>query len=127
MPPTTRGSLNVAGIQISAATSTPARIASPPSSGVSRVPRPRSRIFDTAPTRLAKRAASGVNSIATAIAAKNANTASQRIVRAKDGSRGGSSGGQPIRRVLSASAWAMLVITAIGPSRSWIQVTRMTR
>ena len=72
-----RGSLNVAGIQIDAATSTPARIASPPSSGVSRVASPRSLILDTAPTRRASRAATGVSSAATAIATKNANTASQ--------------------------------------------------
>ena len=75
--PTVRGSLIVAGIQIAAATSTPTRIASPPSSGVLRVASPRSLGIASAPTRRANRAATGVSAAATAIATTKASTASR--------------------------------------------------
>ena len=48
------------------ATSAPAKMASPPSSGVASRARPRSFTASTAPTRAAARATSGVRSAATA-------------------------------------------------------------
>ncbi len=72
-----RASRMSAGIQIAVATSTAARMASPPSSGVVRVARPRSDGMASAPTRRATRPASGVSRAETASAAANAKTASQ--------------------------------------------------
>jgi len=74
---TERGSPIVPGSQIAAATRAPARIASPPSFGVSRSASPRSRGLSTAPIRRAIAAASGVSVAATAIATRKASTASQ--------------------------------------------------
>ncbi len=71
-PPTVRGSLIWSGIQIADATSSPARIASPPSSGVVRVASPRSLGIASAPTRRASLAATGVSAAAMAAATRNA-------------------------------------------------------
>ena len=64
-------------MKIAEATTTPARIARPPSSGVVRVARPRSLGIASAPTRRANLAASGVSVVATTIATTKASTASQ--------------------------------------------------
>jgi hypothetical protein len=71
------GSRIECGIQIAAQISTAARIARPPSSGVSRAARPRSRGASTAPINRASRAASGVNTAVIAPATTNARTACQ--------------------------------------------------
>ena len=82
--------LIVAGSQNSAPTSTPARMASPPSAGVARSARPRSEGMTTAPTRRARRAVNGVSRAATAVATRNAKRASQyRMPSEKHASRGG--------------------------------------
>ena len=65
------------GIQIAAQISTAARIASPPSSGVSRAPSPRSRGRSTAPIDFANLAANGVSTAAITNAATNASAASE--------------------------------------------------
>ena len=70
-PPGTGLRWIVSGIQIAAASRNPARIARPPSSGVSRVASPRSLGVSTAPIRRASRFASGVSSAATAVATRN--------------------------------------------------------
>src|ERR1019366_6575949 len=88
LAPTVRGSPIVPGIQIAAATTTPARIARPPSNGVARSASPRSLGIAIAPTRRASRAARGVSTVATTIATTNANTASQYRMREQHGSRG---------------------------------------
>ena len=72
-----RGSVIMSGIQIAAATTIPARIASPPSSGVVLTARPRSRGSSTAPTRRAIHPAMGVRIAATAAATTNERPASQ--------------------------------------------------
>src|SRR4029077_8914554 len=69
--------LIVPGSQNAEATSTPARIAKPPSAGVARSARPRSVGRTTAPIRRANLAAGGVSAVATTIATRNANRASQ--------------------------------------------------
>ena len=65
------------GSQIAAATTTPARIANPPSSGVSLTASPRSFGFAVALIFQASRAATGVSSNATAVATRKAYTASE--------------------------------------------------
>jgi hypothetical protein len=60
------------GSHTSPATSVPAKIAKPPSSGVGLSDRPRSRGSSIAPTALAKRIVSGVSSAVTAAATRNA-------------------------------------------------------
>jgi hypothetical protein len=65
-----------AGSQINPATSVPAKIARPPSRGVGRSDRPRSRGSSIAPTLLAKRIVSGVSSAVTAAATRKAYSAS---------------------------------------------------
>ncbi len=62
----------VVSMNSSPATSAPAKMARPPSSGVDSRPRPRALGWSTAPTRWAKRAVSGVRTTATANAATNA-------------------------------------------------------
>ena len=61
---------SLSGRKSSAAISTPAKIARPPSSGVASRARPRSLISSTAPTRRARRATTGVSSAATANATR---------------------------------------------------------
>ena len=72
------------------------------------LPRPRSRTFDTAPIRRAKRAASGVSSAATAVATRNANTASQAHGLERRMAAGEDLSSWP-------SARAIVVITAMRP------------
>src|SRR5919206_561753 len=64
------------GMKARAATSTPAKIATPPSSGVSRRDRPRSRGSSTAPNRRASRPTGGVSTAVTAAATSAPNSAS---------------------------------------------------
>ena len=88
--PTVWWRLIVLGSQNADATSTPARIASPPRAGVSRSASPRSLGVTTAPTRRASLPANGVSTAATAIATRNANKASQyRMPFGKHGRGGG--------------------------------------
>src|SRR5579884_130996 len=75
--PAVWGSLIVVGSQKADATTTPARIARPPSAGVARSASPRSEGMTTAPTRQANRAVSGVSTAATPVATRNAKKASQ--------------------------------------------------
>ena len=63
---------SLSGMKMSAAISTPAKIARPPSSGVASLARPRSFISSTAPTRRARRATSGVKAAAAANATRAA-------------------------------------------------------
>ena len=92
-----RASLVVGQPRTAPATSTPAKIARPPSSGVAALASPRSRGASTAPTRRASRATSGVS----AAVAANARRRTRRAHRAASSSpsrRRRAGGGQACRR-----------------------------
>ena len=80
------------GTNSSAATSTAAKIARPPSSGVASRASPRSLTASTAPTRRASRATSGVSSAATASATRKPSSASSFMAPERIAGRGGEPG-----------------------------------